>query len=186
MPMRPCLDITIWEASPWCQLLHPYLSLFRSMWWYAYHTCLCHPLAFYASLHTCLHVYAWVLLASVSSMLQHNEVIDIQSKPTFIPSRTPPFLCFPCLFALFGCWLAFLLLSHVVLAISIFLVCFVTLCFYLRFFLPLLVCWFSCLCLCLYTYEARTYGARAWSPKHKQKGQGHEHLVELSDCSKYV
>ena len=27
----------------------------------------------------------------------------------------------------------------------------------------------SCLCLCMYTYEVRTHGARAWSPKRKQK-----------------
>ena len=36
--------------------------LFRSMQWYACHSHLCHPLASYASLHTCLHVHAWVLL----------------------------------------------------------------------------------------------------------------------------
>ena len=27
-PTRPCLDVTIWDASPRCQLLHAYLSLF--------------------------------------------------------------------------------------------------------------------------------------------------------------
>ena len=53
-----------------------------------------------------------------------------------------PFVCFPCLFALFASWLAFLPLSHAVLAISILFVCFVTFCFYLCFFLPLLVCYF--------------------------------------------
>ena len=78
-----------------------------------------------------------------------------------------PFVCFPCLFAFFACWLAFFLLSHFMLAISILLVCFV----YLRFFLPLLFCWFSCLCLCVYTYGARTHGAWAWSPRRKWKGQ---------------
>ena len=57
--------------------------LFCSMRCYAYHVCLCHQLAFYPSLHACLHVHAWVLLASVSSILQHNEAIDIRSKPTF-------------------------------------------------------------------------------------------------------
>ena len=74
--------------------------LFRSVRWYAYHTCLCHSLAFYASLHTCLHVLAWVLLDSVSSMLQHDEAMDIWSKPTFVPHRQHPWLfaillCFP-------------------------------------------------------------------------------------------
>ena len=58
--------------------------LFHFVQWYVCHACLCHPLALYASLHACLHVRAWVLLASVSSMLQHNEVMDIRSKPTFV------------------------------------------------------------------------------------------------------
>ena len=59
--------------------------LFRSVRWYACHACLCHPLALYVSSHACLHIHAWVLLASVLSMLQHNEVMDIRSKPTFVP-----------------------------------------------------------------------------------------------------
>ena len=68
-PMRPCVDVTTLDASPWCQLLHAYLFLFRSVQWYAYHACSCHPLALYASLHACLHVHAWVFLTSVSTML---------------------------------------------------------------------------------------------------------------------
>ena len=105
-PMRPCLDVTTWEASLWCWLLRAYLSLLHSVWWYAYHACLYHPLAFYTSLHTCLHVHTWLLLASVSSMLQHNEVMEIRSKPTFVPRRHS-LLC-----VFLACWLAFLLLSH--------------------------------------------------------------------------
>ena len=33
VPMRPYLDVTTWDASPWCRLLHAYLSpfLFRAM-----------------------------------------------------------------------------------------------------------------------------------------------------------
>ena len=65
-----------------------------------------------------------------------------------------------CLFACLSCGSS-CLLPYAILAISILLVCFTTLCFYLRFFLPLLVCWFSCLCLCMYTYGARTHRARA-------------------------
>ena len=61
---------------------------------YAYRACLCHPSACYASLHACLHVHAWVLLANVSSMLQHNEVMDIWSKPTFVPRRHHPLFVF--------------------------------------------------------------------------------------------
>ena len=63
-----------------------YISFpFYSTWCYAYHVCSHHSLAFYASLHACSHVYAWVLLVSVLSLLQHNEVMDIRSKPTFVP-----------------------------------------------------------------------------------------------------
>ena len=54
-PARPFLDVIIWEASPNARLLCSYPSYFLSTWCYAYHACLCHLLAFYASLHTCLH-----------------------------------------------------------------------------------------------------------------------------------
>ena len=84
-PIRPCLNITIWEASRDARLLRAYPFLFCFARCYTYHACLCHLLAFYASLHACLHVYAWVLLACVSSMLQDNEVMDIRSKPIFVP-----------------------------------------------------------------------------------------------------
>ena len=57
-PMRPCLDVTILEASPDARLLRVYPSLFCSARCYAYHACLCHPFTFYASLHACSHVHA--------------------------------------------------------------------------------------------------------------------------------
>ena len=57
-PMRPCSDVTIWEASPDARLLRAYPSLFQSVRCYASHACLCHPLDFYASLHACLYVHA--------------------------------------------------------------------------------------------------------------------------------
>ena len=112
-------------------------ALFRFMLQYACHACLCHPLAFYASLYTCLHVHAWFLLASVLSMIKHNEVMDIRSKPTFVPRRHHLLLVFllVCLFSCFlACLFAFLLScsfvylcmsclqSHAMLAISILLV----------------------------------------------------------------
>ena len=59
--------------------------IFRSTRCYAYHVCLHQPLAFNTSLHACLHIHAWILIASISSILQHNEVMDIQSKPSFVP-----------------------------------------------------------------------------------------------------
>ena len=177
-PMRPCLDkpFRMHRHDAGC-FVHTFPS-FRSVQWYACHACLCHSLAFYASIHDCLHVYAWVLLASVSFILQHNEAMNIGSKPTFVPSGQH--LLFVSLFiSLPTCWLAILALSHAMLAISILLVCFASFCFYLRIFLPFLVCWFSRLCLCMYTHEARMYGARAWSPRCEQKGNGCK-LVNMS------
>ena len=179
-PTRPFLDLTIWEASSDARLLHAYPSYFLSTQCYAYYACLCHPLAFYASLHACLHVHAWVLLDSVSSMLQHNEVMDIWSKPTFVPRGHH--LCLPfCLFAfslvcLFSCFFA----CHVYHAYLL----------YASFTCPthlflsnacLLV---SCSCLCMYTHEVRTHGARARSPKHKQKGWGCMH-VNISQAAMF-
>ena len=42
----------------------------------------------------------------------------------------------------------------------------------------------SCLCLCMYTYEARAHGARAWSPRHKQKGCRCKH-VNMSQAAMF-
>ena len=93
-PMRPCLDVTNWDALLWCQLLCAHLSPFSLRATIAYHAFLCHLLALCASLHACLHVHAWVLLVSVSSMLQHNENMDIRSKPTFVLRGCHLFVCF--------------------------------------------------------------------------------------------
>ena len=146
--------------------------LFHFVRWYAYHACLCHSLAFCASLHTCLHVHAWVLLASVSSMLQHNEAMDIRSKPKFVPCGHHLFFCFlACLPSrLFACFIVSLL------AMSTMLIHFMH--FYMLFAsFPSIACLLvSCLCLCMYTHGARTYRARARSPKHKQKGRRCEHV----------
>ena len=91
------------------RLLRAYPSPFRSAWCYTYHACSCHSLAFYASLHACLHVHAWVLFASVTSMLQQNEAMDIRSEPTFVSRRSHLLFAF-LLVCLFACLLAFLLL----------------------------------------------------------------------------
>ena len=113
--------------------------LFCSARCYAYHACLCHLLAFYASLHACLHVHARVLLASVSSMLQHNEVTEIRSKPTLVPRGHHLLFAF-LLVCLLTCLLAFLFLCLPCLS------CLSALCLFhmlfAYFFLPLLVCWF--------------------------------------------
>ena len=180
-PLRHCLDVTTWKASPWCWLLHAYLSPFPlRVQWCAYHACLCHLLAFYASLHACLHVHAWVLLASVSSMLQHNEIMDIRSKPTFV-SRGHHLLFAFLLVCLLACFLAFLFLCLPCLSYLS------TLCLFHMLFVsfPSIACLLvSCLCICMYTHGARTRGARAWSPKHKQKGRGCK-LVDISQVAMF-
>ena len=112
--------------------------IFRFVRWYACHACLCHPLAFYASLHACLHVHARVLLASVSSMLQHNEVMDIWSKPTFVLHGHHLLFVF-LLICLLANLLAFLLLCLPCLSWLFALCLFIC---SLHLFLPLLVCWF--------------------------------------------
>ena len=137
MPKRSCLDVTTWEASPDFRLLRVHPSFFRSTGWYACHACLRHQLVFYASLHAFLHVHAWVLLVSVSSMLQHNEAMDIQSKPTFVPLKHHP-----CLFAIFLC---FPFRSHpsfyVCHVYHVYLLYASLLCSF-HLFLPCLICWF--------------------------------------------
>ena len=146
------------------------------MRWYAYHACLCHPLASCASLHACLHVHAWNLLASVLSMLQHNEAMDIQSKPTFVPR---------------GHHLLF-----VFLLVAFLLVCLLY-CFsdchayhtYLLYTFSYALCISSFHCLSIgfvslplhvHMYGARMLGARAQSPKCKQKRHRCKHMVKPS------
>ena len=57
-PIRPCLGVTTWDASPDVGLLRVYPSFFHSVRCFACHASLCHSLAFYASLHALLHVHA--------------------------------------------------------------------------------------------------------------------------------
>ena len=137
-PIRPCLDVTIWEASPRAGCFVHTSPLFRSLWWYACHACSCHLLALFAYLHACLYVHAWVLLASVSSMFQHNKAMDIWSKPIFVPRGHYLLFAF-LLLCLFACLLTFWLLCLPCLS------CLSALCLFicsLHLFLPLLVCWF--------------------------------------------
>ena len=138
-------------------------SPFHFVRWYACHTCLCHPLAFYASLHACLHVHAWVLLASVSFMLQHNEVMDIRSKPTFVPRRHHLLFAF-LLVCFLTCFFAFLFLCLPCLS------CLSALCLFHMLFacFPSIACLLvACLCLCMYTHGARMLRAKEQSPKCK-------------------
>ena len=92
--MRPCLDVTIWDASPWCWLLHAYLSPFslRAM---ICLPCLFMPPVGFLCIFTILFTWSCMSLACqcvVHASTQWNYGHLIQ---TYIcPSRTPPFVCF--------------------------------------------------------------------------------------------
>ena len=110
---------------------------FFAVRWYACHACLCHLLGLYAFLHACLHVHAWVLLASVSSVLQHNEVMDIRSKLLSLVDTTFCLLSWMFAFSLvcphpcfYVCHIYHVYLLHASIMCS------------LHLFLPLLACWF--------------------------------------------
>ena len=173
-PMWPCSDVTMWDASPDASCFMHTLPFFYSMWWYAYHVCLCHLLALYTSLHACLHVHVWVLFASVSSILQHNEVMDFQSKPIFVPRRHHLL----CVFLLVCPFVYVFAFSHAILSMSIKLIYFMP--FHAHFaHFPSIACLLvSYLCLCMYAHGARTYGAKAQSLRRKQKGHRCKHMVE--------
>ena len=127
-PMRPCLDVTIWEASPNVELPCAYPSLFCSVRCYAYHACLCHPLVLYASLHTFLHVHTWVLLLVCRPCFNTMKLWTFN--PNLHLSLTDTTFCFlSCLPShLFACFLVFLL------TMSIILICFMPLSYALCIF----------------------------------------------------
>ena len=99
---------------------------------------------------------------------------------TFLP------VCF--LVHLLSCLFAYLCLPclppHVMLAISILLVYFVPFALSTHLFLSIACLLGSCSCLCMYTHRVRTYGARARSPKRKQKGRGCKH-VNISQAAMF-
>ena len=132
---------------------------------------------FMCILHTSLHVYAWVLLVSVSSILQHNQAMDIQSKPTFVPHKHhllfAILLVYPLLVVCYLACLSFC--SHLVCyAYHCYLACsfcaFLLLSMHLSSSIARLLA--SCLILCMYTHGARIHGARSRSSRRKQKGRG--------------
>ena len=148
--------------------------LFRFVRWYSCHACLCHTLAFYASLHTWLHVHAWVLLASVLSMFQHMKLWTFD--PNLYLSLVNTTFCLSS--RLFTCFLASLL------AMPIMLIYFMPLHMLFASF-PSIACpLVSCLCLCMYTHGARMHRARARSPRHKQKGQRYKY-IDMSQAAMF-
>ena len=95
--------------------------------------------------------------------------------------QTPPFVYFLAYlpFCLFACFLASLLAMHTIMLIHF-------MPFHMLFaFFPSIACLLvSCLCLCMYIHGVRMLGARAQSPRSKQKGYWCKH-VDISQviCS---
>ena len=103
MPMRPCLDVTIWEASLDVGLLCTYPSL----------SALCNAMLTMFAYATCwlsMHLYTLAHMSMYESCLLvccpcFNTMKLWTSIKTYIcPSWTPPFVCF------LACFLAFLFL----------------------------------------------------------------------------
>ena len=166
------LCLLVFGATCLCGCTYPFCGLFRSdhlwdtpLWcrcaWYTPFSAsfnvvilallvLCHPfgfLWFFASLHACLHVHAWVY---VSSIPQSHGTMDTRSKPTFV------LLGHPLLFDnMFICPVWHLLLACI-------LACFPSICF----FACLLACFF---CHCMYTHGAWTLRAGVQPSRCKEK-----------------
>ena len=174
MPMRPCLDVTIWEASLDVGLLCTYPSL----------SALCNAMLTMFAYATCwlsMHLYTLAHMSMYESCLLvccpcFNTMKLWTSIKTYIcPSWTPPFVCF------LACFLAFLFLCLPCLS------CLSALClFHMPFasFPSIAYLLVSCLCLCMYTYGAKTHGDRAQSPKCKQNGRRCKH-VDISQATMF-
>ena len=180
MPMRPCLDVTIRDASLWCRLLHAYLSHF------SLHVMILLTMLVYATSLLFMHLYTLVYMFMYESWLlvcriYFNTMMLWTPDPNLhLSLMDTPFCLLSCLFTfcLFVCFLACLpphLFARILVsmfAMSITTICFMpfpTLSALFSFIACLLV---SCLCLCMYTHGVRTHGARARFPRRKQKGMG--------------
>ena len=138
MPMRPCLDVTIWEASLDVGFLHTYTSLFalydamltmfvRSTRWLSMHP--------YTLAHMSMHE---------SCLLVCHPCFHTMKLWTFDPNlhlsfTDTTFCSFSCLFVfLLICLLSYFFACHAyhVYPLYAFFIC------SLHLFLPLLVCWF--------------------------------------------
>ena len=107
--------------------------------------------------------------------------MDIRSKPTFVPRKHHLLFAF-LLVCLLACLLAFLFLCLQCLS------CLSTLCLVHMLYASLsfhcLFVGFLFLPSHVHTHGERTHGARARSPRCKQKGQGCEH-VDISEAAMF-
>ena len=170
-PIRPCLDVTIWEASPNARLLRAYPSLFHSMRCYAYHVCLRQHL--YTLAHMSMHE---------SCLLVCHPCLNTTKLWTFNPNLHLSFAdtTFCLLAFLFLCLLSCFFACHVHHAYLLYasFIC------SMHLFLSIACLLVSFSCLCMYTHGARTHEVRAWSPKCKKKGRGCKH-VDISQVAMF-
>ena len=105
-PIRPCLDVAIWDALPWCRLLRARLSPFS----------LCLPSFFCATRWLYVHLYTFVYMFMHESwLLACRPYFSTMMLWTLDPNlhlslMDTPFCLLSCLFTfcLFVCFLAFL------------------------------------------------------------------------------
>ena len=120
----------------------------------------------YTLAYMSMHESYWLVCRPCFNKMKYGHSIQ-----TYIcPSWTPPFVCFLACFP--ACLLVSFLAFVTCYACYIYLACLLCTLFPLstHLFLSIACLLVSCLCLCMYTLGARTYGVRAWSPRRKQKG----------------
>ena len=190
-PMRPCLDANIRDASLRCWLLCAYLPPFPL------HVMICSPCLFVPLVgFLCIRLLMCSCMSLACQCVVHTSTQWSygHSIQTYIcPSRTPPFVCrfaylssfclLASLFAfLLSCLVVYLMARHVsyhMLCLPCISCLFASCLFHMLFasFISIACLLVSFLCLCMYIHGARMHGARARSPRHKQKGLRHKHVV---------
>ena len=133
-PLSPCLDVTIWDASPWCWSLCACLSLF------SLHMMLCLPCLFvppigFLCIFTCLLTCPCLVVCHPC----FNPMKLWTSDPNLHLSLADTAFCLlSCLFAfLLVCLLPCFVACHAYHASPLYAFSYT-----LHLFLPLLVCWF--------------------------------------------
>ena len=183
---------------------------FLSVRWYACHACLCpHWLRLHLYMLVYMFMHESCLLVcrpcfNTMKLWAFDPNLHLSPMDTNFCLLACLFTCFSCLVGFPVCLLILLLVMFPTTCYALFVFLLVCLFICLHAFLlcsPCLSRWFalclfhtlfapflsiacllvSCLCLCMYTHRARTHGARAWFPCHKQKGRRRKH-VDMSQA----
>ena len=151
MPMRPCLDVAIRDASPWCRLLRAHLSLFRSMrrlltilfcathWLYVHLYMLVYMFMHESCLLVCRPCFntmrLWISDPNLHLSITDTTICLLSSLFTLCLLFAVLLVCpFACMFAR---------ILYAMLVIAILLVHFAPFCYYLCISpFPLLIYWF--------------------------------------------